>query len=332
MKVCAGALAAEAGCGSVEGVPLKLPMKWRLLVTALWLTLGGGCGGLSIPGTQRQHGAMSTRAVAFPRRDRTDRSALVEARAEYRAKFLGGDGGGCDEVSVGSPLPAFVYNIVRAGQPGPAGYVHHRGIPSATAERLATALDGDRVDLSRCVKSPSAAGMVQFHVANDQLREDLSYGFSAAESECIRERIVPAVEGLGIGPTAMLRVQTGRLSKGHAWQTPSFDEGVRGSLSKRMIQDIVVDHGYQVRDCYEGALAGWPELGGSMSVKLIIGSEGEVRATAAADTTIDNPALECCIRGAIATWSFPPPNGNRGVVVMIPFVLGSDPRGSKAPP
>ena len=76
-------------------------------------------------------------------------------------------------------------------------------------------------------------------------------------------------------------------------------------------------------DCYDGALEVWPGLHGRHAPMVVIWFDGSVALARTQESTLDNPALECCINTAVRSWRFAPPTEGNIAIVTVPFVLGS---------
>jgi outer membrane biosynthesis protein TonB len=65
----------------------------------------------------------------------------------------------------------------------------------------------------------------------------------------------------------------------------------------------------------------WPKLAGRTAAQFVIAPDGSVSIVHTAESSFDNPALECCINTAIRSWQFDRPAGGGVVVVTYPFIL-----------
>jgi hypothetical protein len=94
---------------------------------------------------------------------------------------------------------------------------------------------------------------------------------------------------------------------------------VRGGLDKEMIRRVIRRHLNEVRYCYEKALQAEPSLAGRVMVEFVIDEDGSVRAAAARESTLANPAVGACTAGAFLRWQFPTVRGGGLVLVHYPF-------------
>jgi TonB family protein len=99
------------------------------------------------------------------------------------------------------------------------------------------------------------------------------------------------------------------------------DATVTGSLDKELIRQVIQRNKGQIRFCYESLLNRFPKLGGKVSIRFTIASEGNVVTSSVAQSTAANADLEQCVAGRVRTWSFPKPKGGGSVVVTYPFLF-----------
>ncbi|QRK05163.1 adventurous gliding motility protein GltG [Archangium violaceum] len=99
------------------------------------------------------------------------------------------------------------------------------------------------------------------------------------------------------------------------------DATVTGSLDKELIRQVIQRNKGQIRFCYESLLNRYPKLGGKVSIRFTIASEGNVVTSSVAQSTAGNSELEQCVAGRVRTWSFPKPKGGGSVVVTYPFIF-----------
>jgi hypothetical protein len=89
-----------------------------------------------------------------------------------------------------------------------------------------------------------------------------------------------------------------------------------GELAPEKIAEVMKKNGWQVADCatkFKGAT-------GRMLLELEIAEDGSVKATKRLESSLNNPALEDCVAGAVKKYKFPPPSGGT-VVTSWPFVF-----------
>ena len=95
------------------------------------------------------------------------------------------------------------------------------------------------------------------------------------------------------------------------------------TLSKESVNAMIAAHADEVSACYDGALEVWPGLRGRHAPMVVIWFDGSVALVRTQESTLDNPALECCINTAVRGWRFGPPEDGNIAIVTLPFVLGS---------
>jgi hypothetical protein len=96
-------------------------------------------------------------------------------------------------------------------------------------------------------------------------------------------------------------------------------------LSNESVSAMISAHADEVGACYDGALQVWPGLKGRMAPSVVIWFDGSVAFVHTQESSLDNPALECCINTAVRSWQFGPPEDGNIAIVSLPFVLGPQP-------
>jgi hypothetical protein len=94
------------------------------------------------------------------------------------------------------------------------------------------------------------------------------------------------------------------------------------TLSKESVHAVIAAHADEVSACYDGALEVWPGLRGRLAPSVVIWFDGSVALVRTQQSTLDNPALECCINTAVRGWRFDPPADGSIAIVNLPLSLG----------
>jgi hypothetical protein len=97
------------------------------------------------------------------------------------------------------------------------------------------------------------------------------------------------------------------------------------TLSKESVHALIAAHADEVGACYDGALEVWPGLRGRVAPMVVVWFDGSVALVRTQESTLGNPALECCINTAVRGWRFDPPAGGSIAIVTLPLVLGEQP-------
>jgi hypothetical protein len=84
------------------------------------------------------------------------------------------------------------------------------------------------------------------------------------------------------------------------------------------IESMVKRRGTQIRACYERRLKRDPQLSGTVSLRLSVGSAGQVTRVAVEESTIPDPLVAECLKREAAGWSF---SVGRNATVVYPFVF-----------
>jgi hypothetical protein len=94
------------------------------------------------------------------------------------------------------------------------------------------------------------------------------------------------------------------------------------ALSKQSIDEVIAGHASDVNTCYDGALEVWPGLRGRVAPTVVIWFDGSVALVRTGESSLHNPALECCINTAVSGWHFGKPAESAIVIMNLPFALG----------
>jgi TonB family protein len=76
-----------------------------------------------------------------------------------------------------------------------------------------------------------------------------------------------------------------------------------------------------VQQCYERARMDDPSLTGTVQARITISPDGSVSRVDIASSTLGAPAVETCIRQAIARWRLPKPSGGVAAALTYPLVF-----------
>jgi Ca-activated chloride channel family protein len=137
-------------------------------------------------------------------------------------------------------------------------------------------------------------------------------------------------DGMGLGSIGTVGTGQGfgaghgRLGGSHASKAPQVRMGaatVNGRLPPEVIQRIVRQNFGRFRVCYEGGLRNNPKLEGRVSVRFVIGRDGNVSSTGNGGSDLPDSAVVSCVERAISGLSFPQPEG--GIVTVVYPVLFS---------
>lgn len=88
----------------------------------------------------------------------------------------------------------------------------------------------------------------------------------------------------------------------------------RGRLSKWDIRETLSRHATSIRSCYGSAE-------GNVTVRLLIGADGDVESARIRKSTLGNAEVESCMLQQLERITFPPPEGG-DCVLDYPFAVG----------
>ena len=95
-----------------------------------------------------------------------------------------------------------------------------------------------------------------------------------------------------------------------------------GGMAKEAIAQAVRGARNEVQFCYERELQKSPQLEGKITVKFVIGADGNVKsANDDSDVKFPNPKVTGCLLSVVRKLKFPSPNGGGKVIVRYPFVF-----------
>ncbi|MET0390146.1 MAG: AgmX/PglI C-terminal domain-containing protein [Polyangiales bacterium] len=91
-----------------------------------------------------------------------------------------------------------------------------------------------------------------------------------------------------------------------------------GDLPRAALENVINSNRAQVRNCYERRLKVNNVLQGDLSLKLKVGSNGQIAAASVGGSLHDKEVFGC-VRTLAQRWSFPPPTNGSCAVVQVPF-------------
>jgi hypothetical protein len=182
------------------------------------------------------------------------------------------------------------------------------GVDTAAIRRTLVTI---RPDLHACLGSAEASSWVRIKLGSPGKRS-ASRGLPESAVTCVADRVDSALSGLDTDAIDEIVVP---MATGEGVPLPKCN----GDLSKEAIQATIESRMGEVHACADAARVVWPDLAGRTSARFIIAPDGRVATVRTAASTVDKPALECCINTAVRRWRFEPPCFGV-VVVNYPFV------------
>jgi TonB family protein len=94
-------------------------------------------------------------------------------------------------------------------------------------------------------------------------------------------------------------------------------------MNKDLIRQVIQENRGSVLTCYDDVVRKTPGLQpqGEIAVRFVISRTGEVCAAQLARSTANILELEDCVVHAVASWRFPPPEGDGVLIVTYPFLF-----------
>ena len=139
-------------------------------------------------------------------------------------------------------------------------------------------------------------------------------------------------EGIGVGRVGTIGHDftggnghsTGQLRGGHRPKSPSMIHtgvaNVNGRLPPEVIQRVVRQNHGRFKACYENGLRNNPSLSGRVSVRFVIGRDGDVSNVGNGGSDLPDAGVVSCVTRAFYGLSFPHPE-NGIVTVTYPIVF-----------
>ncbi|APR86199.1 Hypothetical protein A7982_11548 [Minicystis rosea] len=183
------------------------------------------------------------------------------------------------------------------------------------------------VAAKRCVEARIAHAVVQspLHVVKDELEGVLRSGFVRRYPRltALVRADLDEVERM----EEAARERPWELDPRTPFVTAQIQRGnvtVNGALPLTAVQRTVQERHARFRRCYEIALSTYPNLAGRISMRFVIGRDGQVTSTSIT-SDLGDANLVACVESAASGLSFPEPDGGT-VTVVYPIQL-SPPEG-----
>ena len=104
--------------------------------------------------------------------------------------------------------------------------------------------------------------------------------------------------------------------------TPERTATRRGYLAPEVIREVVAPRVESLKRCYERTLRRTnPELTGSYVLRVIVGTDGQVRRVRVVTEGETPPPFVACLQLEAQSWSFPRPEGDGPVTFDLPLAF-----------
>jgi hypothetical protein len=233
-------------------------------------------------------------------------AAPVPSAYERRWRSACKDGGLIGHCPAPFDRPAVFIDVEAEGEDQPPAFC---GTAAAqTSGDAHAALAEKRKALRACFGSAEGGAWVEVgrdgaHATNDGPRQ------SARTAPCVAKIVKQTLAKITTGAPERVIVLKGATKDSKA-------------LSKQSIDAVIAGHASDVNTCYDGALEVWPGLRGRIAATVVIWFDGSVALVRTGESSLDNPALECCINTAVSGWRFGRPAESAIVIMNLPFALG----------
>jgi hypothetical protein len=103
------------------------------------------------------------------------------------------------------------------------------------------------------------------------------------------------------------------------------DAGMEAKRPPVALKEAIFSHDADIRECYEDARFAWLNPEGRIAMRFVIDAEGRVIGAHEVSNDMGIQAVGCCIAQAMRRWTLPKPAGGGPLVVILPYVLLSQP-------
>lgn len=207
--------------------------------------------------------------------------------------------------------PTLTLSILGADDAG-GGWLQVTDWPAHATPSPQQYLGAQRAALEDCFAGPRGA-MGMLHLRYDgagRLTTERYVGMDEARARCAAATFEPLIahhEGLdvwlGVGATKPGRPTWANLER----------------LTPDAIAAVVRDREWELRGCYEEAMASLAASEGSVRAKLLIMPTGEVATATVTENGFGHCPFERCLRGMMERWTFP--TSSMRSVVQVPFAF-----------
>ena len=193
------------------------------------------------------------------------------------------------------------------------------------AELFAVLMDGRRLTLSRGDAVLKQIELMRVWMANRLVELPVGEGHSSGIPE-------GTPDPLFLLTAAGSEMQLGKMETGFKTSvtssTNSKPEAVRkgtcvNCIDKRDVDRAVKVRMDKIRECYQRELRRQPTLAGEILVSFVVQRDGTVGTATIKKSTINNAAVESCVRAQFFLMKFNVPAGNQTIDVNYPIVFAS---------
>ena len=193
------------------------------------------------------------------------------------------------------------------------------------AELFAVLQDGRRIALSRGDSVIHQVELMRIWLADRLVELPVGEGHSSGIAAGTAD---PQLDLTAAGST----LQLGKLSAGFQMTQSKEEapktEGIRKGTCVNCIDKKDVDRAVKIRmdkirECYQRELRRYPTLAGELLVSFVVQRDGTVGSVTIKRSSINNAAVEACVRAQFFLMKFMVPPGNQTIDVNYPIVFAS---------
>ncbi len=193
------------------------------------------------------------------------------------------------------------------------------------AELFAVLQDGRRLALSRGDQVIQQVALMRVWLANRLVELPVGQGHSSGIPKGTPD---PQFLLTAAGSQLQLGKMDAQFKANPTEPTESKPEAVRkGScvncIDKRDVDRAVKIRMDKIRECYQRELRRQPTLAGELVVSFVVQRDGTVGSASIKKSTINNAAVESCVRAQFFLMKFTVPPGNQTIDVNYPIVFAS---------
>ena len=192
-------------------------------------------------------------------------------------------------------------------------------------ELFAVLRDGRRITLSRGDPVQQHVNLMRVWMADRIVELPVGEGHSSGMDKAAAN---PQLKLTAAGATMMLGKLENEFEKQKTNSTTNATESKRpGScvncIDKRDVDLAVKMRMDKIRECYQRELRRHPTLSGALMMSFVAQRDGTVGSATVKQSSINNAAVEACVREQFLLMRFVKPPGNQTISVNYPIVFAS---------
>jgi len=199
---------------------------------------------------------------------------------------------------------------------------HARAWEAAPEELFVVFQDGRRVLLSRGEAVPKQVDLMRAWLAQRMVELPVGDGHEMTTSSRTNPRLILAAAGTQLSVGHLTRVREAPKQSALPDTVRSKRSGsCTNCIDKRDIDRAVKLRMDKIRGCYQRARQRDPGLSGELVVRFEVSGDGTIGTASIKHSSLENSAVEACVREQFLLMKFTRPPGNKTVSVNYPIVF-----------